>query len=79
MMSWSLASRRFTFCGVFKACPDAPPNPGEAVRNSKLLFQLREHVGILVGVKEAVARRIACGRISAPLVGRDPKSIVSAL
>jgi hypothetical protein len=41
------------FCGVFEACANAPPNPGEAARNSDLIFQLRDHVGIFVGVEEA--------------------------
>lgn len=41
------------FCGVFEACANAPPNPSEAARNSELILQLCDHLGIVVGVKEA--------------------------
>jgi hypothetical protein len=40
-------------CGVFEACANAPPNPGEAAWNSDLIFQLRNHIGVVVCIEEA--------------------------
>jgi hypothetical protein len=57
------------FCRFREACSNAPPNPGQAARNSQLIFQFGDHVGIPIGVKEAKRER-------EPLLARNDRQNV---